>query len=252
MKRNIYILTLVLFLAQPSCTFKKEGIDALWFYTYSTGNNKSDDQTITPASFLNLLPDKTYTRDFRGFDYGNWEKKDSLLLLRSIKGDTAVFPIKYFFGNELQLLTGKGTTVSFESQPGKFSSVNENPFSVENNQWRIPAAKKENDSELKNRLRNHAKFYEFYFRWALKYELSSIDVRSTPSLIKIYGNGFALKEFDDLPVTWRSYFYDEEDCRKANDILKNIFEHKDIAWSNTDNKYKMFISAFQQLQQLIK
>jgi hypothetical protein len=139
-----------------------------------------------------LLPDKTYTRDFRGFDYGNWEKKDSLLLLRSIKGDTAVFPIKYFFRNELQLLTGKGTTVSFESRPGKFSFVNENPFSVENNQWRIPAAKKENDSELKNRLRNHAKFYEFYFRWALKYDLSSIDVRSTPSLIKIYGNGFAL------------------------------------------------------------
>jgi hypothetical protein len=252
MKKTFCFFAVTLFLTQYNCTFKKDRIDALWFYTYSTGKSESDAETVTPVSFIDLQADKTYSRDFRGFDYGHWEKKDSLLLLASIKGDTAVFPIKYLFGNELRLLTGKGTTVSFESQPGKFPSAAENPFSAENNQWRIPATKKENEPELKKRLKNHCKFYELYFRWALRYNLNSIDVRSTPSLIKVYGNGFALKEFDELPDVWRAYFYDEEDCRKATDILKDIFEHKDIAWAHSDNKYKMFISAFQQLQEFIK
>lgn len=145
-----------------------------------------------------------------------------------------------------------GATIAFEKLPGKFDDEALNPFSVVNNQWRIPANKKETDQQLKARLKNHCRFYEIYFKWALDNKLQKLDVRSTPSLIKIYGNGFELKPFTQLPEVWISYFYDEEDCRKANDIMEGIFKQKDIAWGNTDNRYKMFLSAFQQLQQLIK
>jgi hypothetical protein len=115
----------------------------------------------------------------------------------------------------------------------------------------VPAAKKETEQELRNRLKNHFRFHEIYFKWALDAKLNSIDVRSTPSPIKIYGNGFALKNFDELPASWHSYFYDDEDCQKANDMIKDIFEKEEIAWAQTENKYKMFISAFQQLEQKI-
>jgi hypothetical protein len=119
---------------------------------------------------------------------------------------------------------------------------------VVNNQWRIPATAKESDQEIRKRLFNHCQFWESYFTWALKNDISTVDVRSTPTLIKIYGNGFTLKPFAELPPIWKSYFFDAQDCEKANDMITDIFQKKNIAWAHTDNKYKMFISAFQQLK----
>jgi hypothetical protein len=252
MKKVILFILFTVMITQNSCLLKKKKLDKLWFYTYTSGATQNEDGEATPASFMYLQPDGSYTRDFGSFDYGHWKRKDSILLLSSSKGAAIVFPIKHLFGNELELVSAKGSILNFESQPARFSSVTDNPFSIENNQWRIPAREKESEQQLKDRLRNHCRFQEAYFKWALNDQLNSIDVRSTPSPIKIYGNGFALKEFDALPIAWRSYFYDEEDCQKANNILKNIFEKGDIGWSHTDNRYKMFISAFQQLQQQLK
>jgi hypothetical protein len=56
---------------------------------------------------------------------------------------------------------------------------------------------------------------------------------------------------DDLPPRWKAFFYDDEDCRKANQILTDIFHRQTIAWANTDSKYKMFLGAFQQLEKFL-
>ena len=149
----------------------------------------------------------------------------------------------------MQIVSADGSVYNFESQQGSSSAPNQNPFSVVNNAWRIKAKKKESDSEIKYRLLNHFKFWEVYFTWALNNQIESIDVRSMPTPIKIYGNGFTLKPFETLPDAWKSYFFDEEDCRKANEKINFLFQHENIAWAHTDNKYKMFISAFQQMQQ---
>src|SRR5688572_19626655 len=253
MKKILPAILIVLLFFQTSCLFQpnKKRPDGLWFFTHSSGTVQNDKAEADPASFLYLQPNNTYTRDFKKFEYGHWKRHDSVLLLTNDQKITVSFPLKLISGNELELRTKDGIILNFERQTAKFSSSADNPFSIENNQWRITAAKKESDQELRNRLRNHFRFHEVYFKWALDAKLPGIDVRSTPSPIKIYGNGFALKDFDELPALWRSYFYDEEDCRKANDMIKDIFEKGDIAWAQTDNRYKMFISAFQQLEQKI-
>jgi hypothetical protein len=56
----------------------------------------------------------------------------------------------------------------------------------------------------------------------------------------------------EQPGRWRSYFFDEDDCQKAYDITKNILSRGDIALAHTDNKYKMFIGAFQQLETALR
>ncbi|MEI9945144.1 MAG: hypothetical protein WDN26_13110 [Chitinophagaceae bacterium] len=251
MRKIVSFLLVVMVVTQPACFPKKEKLTKVWFYTYSNNPGGDDDLNINPASFLNLQADGFYTRDFGIFDFGHWEKNGKELKLINGQNKTFVFPVK-LLGNELELLTPKGNIVNFEGKPASFASPGANPFSVDNNQWRIAAKRKETEQEIKKRLINHCRFYEIYFRWALDNELSSIDVRSTPSLIKIYGNGFELKPFDELPEAWRFYFFDQEDCRKASEMIKDVFNHSDIAWSNSDNKFKMFISAFQQLQQLLK
>jgi hypothetical protein len=86
----------------------------------------------------------------------------------------------------------------------------------------------------------------------LDQEVSAIDVRGTPTNLKIYGNGFTLKPLDELPAAWKAYFFDEQDCARANDIIKEIFRSGNIAWPHTDNRYKQFVGAFQQMETFLK
>ena len=80
----------------------------------------------------------------------------------------------------------------------------------------------------------------------------SLEVRAIPTPLKIYGNGFELKSFDQLPQDWIFIFFDKDDCRKSNEIITRLFETNNINWPDTESKYKMFLSAFVQLQRQLK
>jgi len=241
----IFALVIFCFLScNPTSTAR------LWFYTHSLGNIDHN-STLNPTSFLNLQKDGLYTKDFGTFEYGRWIKKNDQLWLTDSKNTTSIMQIKYASAKDLQLITGKNIIACFEAQPS-FSESNVDPFTLDNNKWRVRATHKESEQEIKERLRNHCKFWEAYFKWAMENEIEYVDVRSTPTPIKIYGNGFTLKDFAELPEAWRSYFYDIEDCKVANNLLYEIFQFKNISWPHTDNKYKMFLSAFQQMQQMLK
>jgi hypothetical protein len=245
---GIIIFTLVIL---TGCHLANNSKDKLWFYIYSS-NVANADTMLTPASFINLQGDGTYTRDFGYFDYGKWDFKNDHLILTNTNNETLMLAVDMVSANEMQISNHNTPVENFESLPGSFSGKDQNPFSLENNLWRITPAKKETDAEIKNRLLNHFKFWEKYFTWALNNELKTVDVRSTPTLLKIYGNGFTLKTFDQLPAEWKSFFYDSADCQIANDKMKYFIDNNNIAWPHTENKYKMFISAFQQLQQKFK
>jgi hypothetical protein len=221
----------------------------LWFYTHSSANADSDDTLLTPTSFINLQRDGSYTRDFGSFDYGKWTLTDKELVLTTIANVVTKIPVKYADGKALQLITDNNVIANFESQPTSFEANRDDPFSLANSRWRIPATHKETEKEIRKRLSNHCQFWAAYFSWANDNHLDVVDVRSTPTPVKIYGNGFGLKPFEELPSTWRSYFFDVEDCRIANNLLYEVFQYNDISWAHSDNKYKMFIGAFQQLKQ---
>jgi hypothetical protein len=243
-------VTSVLFLfLSMSCQQPVNPSGKIWFYTHSTGSRELSDTLLTPASFITLEENGSYSCDLGHFDYGKWAYSNNQLILTGYNKSKSILLVNYLTGNEMQVGEAKGPFNNFESQPLSFSSAAENPFSKENNLWRIPASAKETDAELKNRLRNHFRFWELYFTWALNNGVQSIDVRSTPTPIKIYGNGFTLKSIQQLPALWKEYFYNQEDCQAANEKIKYIFDNNGIAWPHTENKYKMFISAFQQLQQ---
>jgi hypothetical protein len=225
--------------------------DNLWFYTYSSGEMPPG-FTLTPANFLYVAPGKNFTMDFGEFQNGKWERKGDTLFLYPDAGDARHYLMKYTQINEMQLSIAPSVVSDFSGSPSSFASPAENPFSLINNQWRIPAKHKEISSVIRQRLINHCAFWKAYFLWALNDNLDNVDVRSTPTPIKIYGNGFALKEFDDLPKQWKNYFYDSADCRLANSMIETIFQNQNIAWAHTDNKYKMFMGAFEQLENFLK
>jgi len=226
-------------------------ITGVWFYTYTSAGDATE-FNLTPASFLCLNPDETYTRDFGEFDYGKWTKHHDTLLLKSISGNIDIFLIDYSNGKDIKLSTTPGVVCDFEVQPYSFKANVAKPFSLEDNKWRIKSMRKESTAEIKRRLINHCQYWKDYFTWALDNKIATVDVRSTPSPIKIYGNGFELKFYYDLPYEWKNYFYDSADCQHANNILSDVMTHNNIALAHTDNKYKMFIGAFEQMEAILK
>jgi hypothetical protein len=236
------------------CQLLNDPLPQLWFFTYSNGG--STDSLLNPASFLSLHKDGTFTWDFGRFAYGTWKYENKIIYLSDKMADGIpndnTFPVTDIGPKEMKLDLGGGKTGVFDSQPLSTARPADDPFSVQNNKWRIPPTHKESDAEIRSRLYNHCQFWETYFNWALNNELSTIDVRSTPTPIKIYGNGFTLKPVEELPGTWKACFFDEDDCSRANAMIKDIFQHRTIAWAHTDNKYKFFISAFQQMKNFLR
>jgi hypothetical protein len=247
-KKYFFHLLIALSFCASSCKNNPE-ISQLWFYTYS-GDADPDKNTLTPANFLELRPDKTFTSDLGKFQSGHWELKDQQLFLHGDNGEIDVLLVSSLKKNEIVLQVGKSTAANFDGQ--SIPDIEKDPFSKSRNLWRKKAIVKETDEQLKSRLRNHCGFWVSYFTWALDNELTTVDVRSTPSPIKIYGNGFTIKPYADLPETWKGYFYDSADCDRATEILENTVRKNTIALAHTDNKYKMFISAFQQMEHLLK
>ena len=227
----------------------KSGISQLWFYTYSSDPDP-DKNSLTPANFLELREDKTFTSDLGKFQSGHWDFKDQQLFLHADNGEINILLVNFLKSKEMQVQTGKSNAANFDGLP--VPEIVKDPFSRPNNIWRKTATAKETDEQLKSRLRNHCTFWVSYFNWALENELTTVDVRSTASPIKIYGNGFTIKSYSNLPEIWKGYFYDSADCARATTILENIVRTHTIAWPHTDNKYKMFISAFQQMQHWLR
>jgi hypothetical protein len=252
MKINIQKTSLVCFLIPvifTGCLNNKPEISRLWFYTYSS-DTAIDKNNLTPANFLELRPEGLFTSDLGQFKSGRWSLKDQRLFLSADDGSEIIVFIEQLKKGEMQVQTIQSKEAHFDASP--IPKIDEDPFSKTNNLWRIPAKSKESDDQLRLRLRIHCRFWVNYFTWALNNELPTVDVRSTPTPIKIYGNGFTIKNFNDLPQSWKGYFYDSSDCARSNAILEELVRTHTIAWAHTDNKYKMFISAFQQMEQFLR
>jgi hypothetical protein len=153
---------------------------------------------------------------------------------------------------QIEIYLAKGKIAYFEKQPRPPDRPSKDPFSRDNNQWRIPATHKENIDEIRRRLRNHYQFWETYFQWGSDNNISGIDVTDIPSPMKVYGNGFGLKRYDSLSTQWRSYFFDTEDCRNADTLIKGVFKRNRIKWPDTDDQSKLFVSGVQQVETFLK
>jgi hypothetical protein len=251
------LFAVLMMILSTSCVSQKQLLCRTWIYTFKINSSdkvqsyQGEDSVLTPANFLNLKKDGSFTIDFGSFEYGSWDEKNDTVFLKDHQGKTTPFFISSVSLNQMRISMNEAA-YSFEGIPDKFSKSDNDPFSKENNLWRIPATHKESDEEIKQRLKNHFKFWEKYFGWALNNEIETVDVRATPSLIKIYGNGFTLRSQEDLSPKWVSYFYDENDCMKASAKMQMLIENTNIAWPPLENKYQFFISGFQQVQQMLK
>ena len=242
-----------------ACTSDKTKLAKVWFYISEEDARNEDEGSkgslpydMNSLSFVNLQTDGTYTAYLSQFEEGQWMLKEGdQIILENQRKQITILPIKEINKEELVLLSNK-MAYHFEGYENNFATAQDNPFSRQNNLWRIKAAHKESDAEITNRLKNHFKFWEQYFSWGIKIDKKMLNVRSLPSPLKLYSNGFELIPYEEQPEKWTANFYDTSDSRRAYEKLHTFLTTEDIDWPTTDHKFKLFTSAFKQLQQRIK
>jgi len=179
--------------------------------------------------------------------------ENNYILLKNKLGGERKILVYGTTGKELRIDTDPANTDDnvevFEGYTNPFAGTDEDPFGAFNNKWRIKATAKEGEQGVRKRLLNHFRYWEKYFNWGVKMDIKYLDVRSLPGPLKLYGNGFELIPVEQWADEWRNYFYDKEDMLIAFNLLHEFFQNEHIAWPKTDDKFKQFISAFQQLQQ---
>jgi hypothetical protein len=249
MKKLLYPLLVVLLASAAGCLRPDTRGTGLYLYMPVADGKAETDTSLTLASFLELGSDGAYTQDFGHFDYGSWMIQNKRLYLTNQRHRTYIYQIKKFTPQEMDVALDGGRTGHFKVHSRPSGRQEKDPFSKYNNQWRIPATHPESDAEIRQRLLNHCQFWEAYLTWARDHENGIIDVKATPSPLKIYGNGFGLKHYTDLPAEWKSFFYDSTDCHKADTMIKHTYRRHDFVWPKTDDDIRKLISGTQQLEQ---
>ena len=252
LRTPLYCCLMFVLAGLSACHLNERFPSPLWFYRYSSGAPSKWDTVLNRGSFLELKPDGSYTQDFGHFDHGNWALKGSELYLTNQRHTTYIYRLLAIGEKKMEIYLAKGKIAYFEKQPRPPDKSSKDPFSLDNNQWRIPAMHKENIDEIRQRLRNHYQFWETYFQWGSDNSIGAIDVADIPSPMKVYGNGFGLKRYDSLSTQWKSYFFDEEDCRNADTLIKGVFRRNRIKWPDTDDQGRLFVSGVQQVQTFLK
>jgi polyphosphate kinase len=247
-----YMLALFLLTALGACHSHESLPSPLWFYSWSSGTHAKLDSLLNTGNFVELRPDGSYTQDFGRFEYGAWTYKDGQLYLSNQKHTTYIYQVPSLTPRQMQLVFGKDRIGHFKGNPQSSGRDSKDPFSIQNNQWRIPATHKESIPEIRHRLFNHFEFWEAYFNWAVDNDIETIDVSRFPTPMKIYGNGFGLKRYDSLSLRWKSCFFDEEDCHKADTLIKGVFRRNNINWLEYDNRYQTFVSGFHQMKEHLR
>lgn len=243
----------LLFALSGCYTPDKPGAGLYFFVNAANDDAHAHPPGLGPANFLELRPDGSYTQDFGQFNYGTWMLKEQRLYLTNQRHRTFIYLIADSLKpRELDMQLDSGWTAHLQAHAMPSANPKKDPFSTYNNQWRIPAKHKESDAEVRARLFNHCEFWESYLTWARDKEDGAINVSGIPTPLKIYGNGFGLKHYNDLPAVWRSYFYDSVDCHKADTMIKHTFRRHNFVWPNSDNDLAKLISGTHQLQGWLK
>ena len=141
-------------------------------------------------------------------------KKDFVQL----KGDFSQFNSAHVPNTERLYINFGLDKTPLREQPSKFDS--------EVNLWRNIPTRAENDQEIKARALNFLDYSIAYFQHISNSGIhNDYKIDGVESPITYAQNGIVLKEWEDVPVSWRELFYNEENALIAYKYLQDGFKY---------------------------
>jgi hypothetical protein len=240
-----------------------------------------DDEATTLKKFV--LSSKLILRKDSSFDlvilkqyiHGSWHydkesknlflkdssasKLDMTIRVDSINASQLIFDIDQFalnklvnlhaaYNNGYYLLRDKSYCQFYlDADKDRYTTLEEDPYSIENNRWRVKPFNAETDEQLKQRVLNHLDFWENLFTDAQEFERPYISYGWFDSPLTVAVNGVRLEFYDEHKKEWDQNFYDSADAGKGYQMMRECFSKK-LKFMDTENKYKRHEDVIKQLK----
>jgi hypothetical protein len=129
----------------------------------------------------------------------------------------------------------------------RYSDLKDDPYSIENNKWRVKPFEQETDKQIKERVLNHLDFWQNLFADALEKEKTYVAYSWFDSPLVVAENGVKLEFYDEHKKEWDQNFYDSTDANKGYQMMRKCFSKK-LKFMQTDDKYKRHEDVIKQLK----
>jgi len=208
-----------------------------------------DDNALTFKKFL--LGDKLILRKDSTFDlvmlkqyiHGSWkyDKESKNLFLKDVSANKLnmtvridsvntlrlIFDIDEFSLNKIvnlhaadnnyyDLLQNKSYCQFYlDINRDRYSDLKDDPYSIENNKWRVKPFEQETNKQIKERVFNHLDFWQNLFADAQEKERSYVAYSWFDSPLVVAENGVKLEFYDEHKREWDQNFYDSTDANKG-------------------------------------
>ncbi|QEC69395.1 hypothetical protein FRZ67_19580 [Panacibacter ginsenosidivorans] len=240
-----------------------------------------DDNALTLKKFL--LDNKLILRKDSTFDlvllkqyiHGSWHYEaatkylflkdssasnlDITIHIDSITGSRLIFDIDEFALNKLvnrhaainnyyDLLFNKSYCQFYlDIDNDRYSDLKDDPYSIENNKWRIKPFQQETDKQIKQRVLNHLDFWQNLFTDAQEKDRTYVAYTWFDSPLVVAENGVKLEFYDEHKKEWDQNFYDSTDANKGYQMMRKCFSKK-LKFMETEDKYKRHEDVIRQLK----
>ena len=130
----------------------------------------------------------------------------------------------------------------------KYSNLEDDPYSIYNNRWRVKPVTAETDQQIKERVLNHLGFWKLLFKDGQEFDRPYISYNWFDSPLVVAGNGVQLDYLYKHDKEWMQNFYDSAQAQKGYALMDKSFEQK-IKFKKTDNKYEKQEDMVRQLME---
>ena len=247
--------------------FEMPGMPEFLYEIKQTG----DDNDLAMKKFL--LSSKLILRKDSSFDlvmlkqyiHGSWQydaaskniflkdssasKLDMAIRADSVNANKLIFDLDQFalnklvnlhaaYDNAYYLLRDKSYCQFYlDADKDRYTNLEDDPYSIENNRWRVKPFNAETEQQLKERVLNHLDFWENLFTDAQEFERPYISYEWFDSPLVVAVNGVQLDFYDEHKKEWDQNFCDSVDAGRAYQMMRKCFSKK-LKFMQTENKYK--------------
>lgn len=181
-----------------------------------------------------FFKDGKMVKNHRGnFKIGEWEmdesKKPITITVKYSNGDREVLKIGMLSSKKMVLVDDSGPNKRIEnyiSNGYAYADLSNDPFSIQNNLWRIKPKKAESENEIKERVKGCVRFYTMFYDNQIATQSKVINFSGLPTCFKWYAGGIFMVKQDKLSPKWLNCFYNEKQMLEGYKMAEDLVTQK--------------------------
>ncbi|MEP7081108.1 MAG: hypothetical protein ABI784_10290 [Ginsengibacter sp.] len=171
--------------------------------------------------------------------YGRFVLKNKKLSVKYDNGQTGSFEIMRLDTGKLilkRLIRNEVSVLTYSPTSTFWPEATTHPFSKKNFKWTQKPSRPENQTQIKERLKDCILFYNYYFRGFINDDAKKIDFNYLPSCFNWYAGGISVQSEKKLDPKWINCFYSTSQAYYARNMVDEAIT-KNYIWDTTQTNW---------------